>query len=123
MFKIEVYCQLDFEAIHNFPDAEKLCNQWYLANLHRHMFRIKCTWEAVHGDREKEFIDVQHSVRAFLNKQFPNTVGNLKDIGTFSCETLAMLILANFDFLKIVEVSEDGENGAIVTKILKQSST
>ena len=120
MFKIEVYCQLDFEAIHNFPNAGDFCAQWYLSYPHRHIFRIKCLWEASHENREKEFIDVKHSVKDYLFNQFPR-LGAISDLGDLSCEALAILILDNFDFLKSVEVSEDGENGAIVTKILEKT--
>lgn len=116
MFKIEVYCQLDFEALHNFPNAGKYCNQEYLKYSHRHIFRVKCSWEASHANREREFIDVQHEVKSYLNYMFPLTTGNLRDLGSCSCEALALTILEKFEFLNSVEVSEDGENGAIVKR-------
>ena len=116
MFKIKVYCQLDFEAIHNFPDAGKYCAQGYLEYPHRHIFRIRCVWEASHANRDREFIDVQHEVRSYLNSTFPDVKGSLKDLGGRSCEALAIMLLTRFTFLSSVEVAEDGENGAVVKR-------
>lgn len=115
MYNIEVYCSLDFEALHKFPNAGEFCDQAHLENLHRHIFRIKCAWEASHANREREFIDVKHAILNYLKSTFPLENG-IPDMQATSCEALAMRLLDSFAFLKSVEVSEDGENGAIVSK-------
>lgn len=113
---MRAYCTVKFEALHRFPDAKSFCHQGYLENLHRHIFHIKCEWNVTHTNREKEFIDLQHEVREFLQVHFPidSTMG-IPNMGPTSCEMLAVELLQQLG-LERVEVSEDGENGAIVEK-------
>ncbi len=107
--KTVVFCKLLFEGIHNWPTCN-IPEVEYLKHPHRHIFHITCEVNVLHNDRDKEFIVLKHDVEAFLKRQFPS--GNL---GSTSCEQLAQMLMSKFD-LDMCEVSEDGENGARVTK-------
>lgn len=113
---IKTYCTFDFEGIHVYPDAKDQCRQWYLEYPHRHIFKVKCTWIASHTNRDKEFIDVKHELLEWLQKTFTK-INGVYDLCSMSCESLALEILDAHIYLYEVEVSEDGENGAIITKI------
>lgn len=105
----EVWCTLQFEGIHCWPECpfEEVA---YLRSPHRHMFHIKAWKEVFHDDRDVEFIMLKHVMLAYLDGRFPN-----RNMGRTSCEMLARELIEKFD-LKACEVSEDGENGAILYK-------
>ena len=105
-------------GLHYWPDAPP--RRAYLANLHRHLFRLSVTVPVSHNDRDVEFHDLQEaSERALRDHGSPyHPESSLLDFGSSSCETLAVLVA---DLLEargfhpiIVVVSEDGENEATI---------
>lgn len=111
-YKKEVYCQLEFEAVHNWPGCpiEEVA---YLRDPHRHTFHIKAHVQVDHNDRDQEFIVLKHEILKFLRAEYPSDVG-CPDIGATSCEMLAQKLIEQFD-LSRCEVNEDAENGAVLT--------
>ncbi len=107
--KITVFCTTQFEGFHCWPQAPEPVD--FLRSLHRHMFHVRAEKVVNHGDREVEFI----LLKASLNSQ----IHELKKeqaklpLPTWSCETWAIKLLERLKLSKC-EVSEDGENGAVV---------
>jgi hypothetical protein len=106
---ISIFIQFRFVAFHKWPDAPE--RYAYLGNLHRHEFHVRAVMEVSHENRAVEFIELKENIRtATIEKRY--------DIATecWSCETWAKHILnLRKDFIEVT-VSEDGENGAIVTR-------
>ncbi len=99
------------EGIHKYPAAENMPGIEFLANPHRHMFHFKITLQVFHDDREVEFILFKRE----LERQYDQ--GTLQ-LDYKSCEMMAddiaSYIMAHYPGRDLtVEVSEDGENGAI----------
>jgi len=111
--KTMVFCTLTFEALHRWPAAKGPVV--FLKYPHRHIFHVKA-WKGVsHSYRQVEFITLKHEIGKFIS-----LVPNSKVI-TWSCEMWARFILEKFSLDKC-EVSEDGENGALVEREEKCSS-
>lgn len=109
MKKGYIYCTFQREGFHRYPEAADDPAIAYLAHTHRHLFHYKVTVE-VDGDREIEFIKFSQ----FCQQR---VLGG--DLGTLSCESLAyalaQAVQAEYGEREVtVEVSEDGENGAVV---------
>lgn len=104
----EVFCTLQFEATHNWPGCP-FEEVKYLRDPHRHVFHIKAYKLVTHSDRDVEFIMLKHMIQNYLNDQYPS-----HEFGAKSCEMLAHDLIERFE-LSRCEVSEDNENGAIVT--------
>ncbi|MFY0658099.1 MAG: hypothetical protein JXR12_15280 [Neptunomonas phycophila] len=117
-YKKEVYCTLQFEAVHNWPGCpiEEVA---YLRDPHRHTFHIKAHANVSHNDRDVEFIELKHKIVNYLREKYPSDVG-CPDIGATSCEMLAQELIEEFD-LSRCEVNEDNENGAVLTVLEDQS--
>lgn len=118
----EVYCTLQVEGTHNWPGCpfEEVS---YLRDPHRHVFHIKAYKIVTHSDRDVEFIMLKHQIIQYLigkywsgwvKNDFGHTGKALCEFGAMSCEMIAEDLITEFD-LSRCEVSEDGENGAIVT--------
>jgi len=117
-----IWITTQFEGRHRWAKAPKDTDEAFLRNMHRHMFRVKVSVQVFHNDRDIEFFQLKHFVdniifNAFICKQDTK-------VGIGSCEMIAEVILNRLfedlhkRFLNrniSVEVSEDGENGAIVT--------
>lgn len=99
-----VFAKLLFEATHNWPNCN-IEEVAYLKHEHRHIFHITAYVEVMHEDRDVEFIVLKHEIEAFLQEKYPD-----RKLGSTSCETLANILLIQFNLTKCV-VSEDGENG------------
>lgn len=111
----KVFCTLQVEGTHRWPDCP-IYEVDYLRDNHRHVFHIKATKAVSHNDRDTEFIVMKHNIIEYLaNKyvQFHNT-HKMHVFGAMSCEMIAAELLNTFELVEC-EVSEDGENGAIVT--------
>ena len=118
------FCTLQFECIHNCPDAPE--EEAYLRHPHRHKFHVKA-WCRVVFAKDIEFISLRRNIEHFLKNKFysiiPNVVGAMGaavaigriDLGDRSCEEIAILLINKFN-LDACEVSEDGENGAMVAR-------
>jgi len=84
----------------------------FLANSHRHMFHFRVWIDVVHNDRDIEFI------------QFKRWLENLYRSGTLQLDYKSCEMMADDLYIQIagrypnravwIEVSEDGENGALI---------
>lgn len=105
----QVYCTLQFEAMHHWPDAPD--HVYFLREHHRHIFYVMCIANVAHNNRDIEFITMKHDIEAYCSNLYDK-----QRIGCTSCEMIAEDILERFPYLHSVTVSEDNENGAIVTR-------
>lgn len=105
-----VFCRTRFEGFHRWPDAPD--EVAFLRDLHRHEFHVMAHIDVSHDDRECEFILLKRRV----DKQIKKTLKGKKwDTETWSCEKWARHLLDELD-LSVCEVTEDGENGAVVLR-------
>ena len=109
----EVYCTLEVEGVHHWPECP-LEEVKYLRDPHRHMFHIKAYKSVSHDDRDVEFIVLKHKILSYFYDGWFDSKLRLFDFGSMSCEMIAKDLIAKFN-LSRCEVSEDGENGAVVT--------
>lgn len=107
-----VYITSEFIATHAWPGCpfEEVA---FLRNPHRHKFLVKVTFKVSEDDREIEFFMAKAQLDSFLRSSY-----NDKYLGHLSCEMIAKSIYTYMD-TKVgtvagVQVSEDGENGAII---------
>lgn len=119
--KSYIFITTSFDGLHHWPHAEPPVE--FLAHSHRHVFKVRAEMSVVHEDRDIEFIWLKHQLDDFLEADFPRLVNPKqqarKDYGSTSCETMAITIASWLNQqhprrVVSVEVSEDGENGAIV---------
>lgn len=107
--KTHIHVTTSFVGVHRWPDARG--QHAYLANPHRHVFQVDVWVQVMHDDRELEFFAVQD----FVSEELPHF-----HMGALSCEQVATEILRRLleeygGHREVdVEVSEDGENGAMV---------
>lgn len=117
--KTFVGIRFEVEGFHNYPDASKNHGELvkFLEQSHRHIFKFNCKKRVNHDNRDEEFILLRRKVKQYINQNFPVFEQGCEcyDFGSMSCEMIAKQLLKEFDF-DSVEVSEDGENYAIVEK-------
>jgi hypothetical protein len=110
------------EGIHKYPAAATDPNLAtgdeydvsFLANPHRHIFHFRVWLGVTHNDRDVEFIQFKR----WLEKLYSSNEGVLS-LDYKSCEMMAddlyVQIAAKYpDRAVWIEVSEDGENGALI---------
>lgn len=110
-----IFVTFQKEGIHAYPDAPEGVE--FLRHPHRHIFHFRVDIEVWHDDRDIEFILFK---RELENRYSLETVGytGVLNINNKSCEMLADDLAGYIQDaypgrdLKI-EVSEDGENGAV----------
>lgn len=110
-YKSAIWITTQFEANHcwngcPFDDVD------FLRDRHRHIFHVKLTVPVTHSDRDVEFIRFKRQVKEFIKTAWPDG-----ELGSMSCEMIGAQILDYFQDASVCEVSEDGENGAIVGRI------
>jgi len=108
MINRTIFVQFQKEGIHRYPDAPDGVE--FLKHPHRHMFHFRASIEVFHNDRDIEFI------------LFKRELENLYKEATLqvdykSCEMLAEDLIEYISKTYpgrniLIEVSEDGENGA-----------
>lgn len=103
--KTAIWVSTTFPAYHAWLAAPE--STAFLRSYHRHLFHVKLTVEVEHNDREVEFFDLLTQLDTFITKNYRERSM------TKSCEEIAGELVVHFHALS-VEVSEDGENGAIV---------
>lgn len=111
--KTKIWVTFQKEGIHKYPAASGIAGVEFLAYPHRHMFHFKVCMEVFHDDRDVEFILFKRELEALY-------VGGALELNNKSCEMLANDLI---DYISQtypgrsveVSVSEDNENGAIVT--------
>ena len=113
MISTEVFCTLQVEGIHNWPECpfEEVS---YLRDPHRHLFHIKAYKLVNHDDRDVEFIMLKHAIKIYLAEHYFRVDNAACVFGAMSCEMIARELIVKFSLTRC-EVSEDGENGAILT--------
>lgn len=106
-----IHVRFDAPGFHRWPDAPP--HRSYLAQRHRHLFKVEVTTSVNHDEREIEFHDLLDAAR----HEFTLIVaagGNPK-----SCEAMARALHTNlsatYKRMFSVSVWEDGECGATVT--------
>jgi hypothetical protein len=100
-----ILCRFQVEGFHRWPEAPG--DVVFLSYEHRHVFHVQATKEVAGDDREIEFISFGRRMRERTIEVYG------QDFGARSCEQIARWLLEEFD-LYSCEVTEDGENGAIV---------
>jgi len=105
-----IFVTFQKEGIHCYPDAPEGVE--FLRNDHRHVFHFRVDIEVWHNDRDIEFILFKRELESLygddilkLNYQSCEMMGN--DLAAYLQETYPGRDLK-------VEVSEDGENGAVL---------
>lgn len=108
---MEIYIKNQFVGFHRWKNAPDEVS--FLRDPHRHIFKVKTSIEVQFADRELEFFMVQ--------KEIDEIIAGWKSIDTldWSCETMAIDILKNLhkrypNRKMTCDISEDGENGAVV---------
>ena len=103
-----VYIRTTFEGLHRWASAPSQVA--FLRDWHRHVFHVKVAFKVTAHDREIEFFTIKEMLDNYLGQEYKGKKFE------YSCEHLAEQILISFRRRKAVEVevSEDGENGAIV---------
>ena len=110
--KKSIFVTFQKEGLHRWPDAINFPGVEFLANEHRHMFHFRVDMEVFHDDREVEFI--------LFKRELEKLYGDgAMEIDYKSCEMLgeelAKYIISHYPGRQVkIEVSEDGENGAII---------
>ncbi len=107
----DIWITFALHGIHRYPDAPE--EVAYLRDPHRHLFKFKVTISVFHDDREVEFHMLQNWCKGLYGS-------GVLSMDYKSCEMLARELLLKL-FEKYgparsyeVEVSEDGECGAVV---------
>ena len=110
-----IFVTFQKEGIHSYPDAPEGVE--FLRHPHRHIFHFRVDIEVWNDDREIEFILFKRELEAQYSRE---TVGLSKylHLDHKSCEMLAddlaEYIREEYPGRDLkIEVSEDGENGAI----------
>lgn len=100
-----IFIRTRFEGFHHWPDAPQ--EVAFLRDLHRHEFHVRVWTQVDHEDRAIEFILFKRIVDRTIQ-----SLQSTRDTKTWSCEMWAREIGA-LSAAEAVEVSEDGENGAV----------
>lgn len=103
---VVVWVTDQFEGFHRWviaPNGAAFLRAW-----HRHLFHVKMGVRVTGLDREVEFFMLKKLLAEKLDKYRSQQF-------EASCEMIATDLLEHFD-AEFVEVSEDGENGAVVTR-------
>ena len=114
----KIWVTFQREGTHCYPGAKtdpRLKDVSFLAFPHRHIFHFKVSIEVEHNERDLEFILFKRELESLYSTGENNTL----DLNDKSCETIAEELS---NYLSVnwsgrdhsVEVSEDGENGAVI---------
>jgi hypothetical protein len=112
------------EGIHKYPAAltdPNLTDVQFLGYPHRHMFHFRVWIDVFHNDRDLEFIQFKRWCESLYHGQ-----GAVLSLDHKSCEMMAddlyIQIASRYPGRVVhIEVSEDGENGALIKYKLTQS--
>ena len=115
--KISVYCKFQFELIHCFDNVEDcgFDEVSYLKFAHRHLVKCKVEVPVHHNDRDVEFIMLKHNCESFIEQD--KKTWPLRISMEMIAEKIYNHIINTYgsDYSPVfIEVSEDGENGAIL---------
>lgn len=116
--------RFELEGMHCYPNASENHGEAvkFLEFPHRHRFFFDCKKRVKHDNRDEEFILLKNIVESYVKRNLPIIKGtSIYDLGNRSCEQIAKHLLERFDFEE-VQVSEDGENYAVVRKCNEEES-
>lgn len=101
-----------FEGFHCWPQAPEQVK--FLRDRHRHLFHVTVWLEQEHNDRDIEYIMTKWDLDNLIKKMKTDLEAYVN--GNASCEMMAEYIYDNITLGRNVEVevTEDGENGALV---------
>lgn len=100
-----VWVTTQFVGFHRWKDAPEEVK--FLRDYHRHIFHVKLAVQVTHNNRQVEFFTLKKELDTFLELYKDQYFEE-------SCEMIAQTLLKRFG-ARIVNVSEDNENGATVT--------
>ena len=111
------------EGIHKYPAAltdPALADVQFLGYPHRHIFHFRVWIDVFHNDRDLEFIQFKRWCESLYHGQ-----GAVLSLDHKSCEMMAddlyIQIASRYPGRVVhIEVSEDGENGALIKYELTQ---
>ena len=111
------------EGIHKYPAAltdPALADVQFLGYPHRHIFHFRVWIDVFHNDRDLEFIQFKRWCESLYNGH-----GAVLSLDHKSCEMMAddlyIQIASRYPGRAVhIEVSEDGENGALIKYELTQ---
>ena len=112
MTRSTVFCTVHLEGIHRWETCP-IEEVKYLRDDHRHIFIVKAYVPVTHSDRDVEFIWLKHQIQNYMRTMYWSQEYNCHYFDKRSCEMIAEELIREFG-LSMCEVSEDGENGAIV---------
>lgn len=116
MFKTRIKVSLVVPGLHLWKD-----NTTFLGKEHRHLFKITAISRLLnHDDREIEFFQLVKKIGAVLYEHYPIDQ-DLNDgltlwFGGSSCEQIGKFLLTSIPEISMIEISEDGENSAIISR-------
>lgn len=123
MPQASVFCRVCVVGFHKWPGAP--AEYSYLRDLHRHEFHVRVDVKVHHPDRCIEFNDLKRMVTEELTAladtySLVSGGPSILDYGARSVEQIAIDLDLRLQkkykiFVSVIEVSEDGENGARVT--------
>jgi len=102
------------EGVHSYPAAPDDVS--FLRHPHRHIFHFKVKIQVQHNERDIEFIRFKRELENLYTTTNENKTLGLNNM---SCESIAEELISYLTTyypqrVVMVEVSEDGENGAIL---------
>lgn len=103
--QMTIYAVCRFEATHRWPAAAGAVR--FLRHPHRHVFHVRAEMAVSHDDRQVEFLGLQRRLEQTCLRLKAKALAR-----TWSCEHYARAIGMQLGCTR-VEVSEDGENGAV----------
>lgn len=112
-----IYVTFQKEGIHCYPAAATdplLEDVSFLASPHRHIFHFRVELEVSHNDRDVEFIQLKRWCENLYGHSGALQL-NYKSCEMLAEELISLLVMCYRDRKVKVEVSEDNENGAILT--------
>lgn len=112
-----VWATVQMVGFHRWPAAPN--DVAHLRARHRHLFHVRVYVETTDPDREVEFHQLQRWLRGTLLDLYGVAETGELDLGERSCEHVARTIMqCRYQGLQLsgCKVSEDGENGAMVTR-------
>jgi hypothetical protein len=106
-----IYIQSQFSALHRWAQAPMAVG--FLTHWHRHIFKVRIDLWVTGNDRDLEFFMVQEELNTVL-KQWEGC--EVEKSCEMFCESILYALENDYPTLFRVEVSEDGENGAVLTR-------
>jgi hypothetical protein len=113
----KIWVRFQKEGIHKYPAAledPKLADVQFLGFPHRHIFHFRVWIDVFHNDRDVEFIQFKRWCESLYNGD-----NSVLALDYKSCEMIAddlyVQIASKYPERTIwIEISEDGENGALI---------